>query len=141
MSKTSAILLVIYSVILLGIGACGDPTSNLATKVIATPVLSGELIIGDHDQKKLIELVQTFAKSNDFAVHIRQVQPDERYILIDLVRADLTISALNSYLPGEFQIFFYINKDQQVPQDVIDATAAKLKDLVPDIKYQAVQSY
>jgi hypothetical protein len=102
--------------------------------LIASPLRSFNLTVGDSDQARFVEQLKAFALSRGLTAEVRQVGPDPHSVEIEMKDSTLTISLFNPFAPGVFDTAFYANNSASVPQDRQDRLEADLEKLAADVR-------
>lgn len=98
------------------------------------PIRKTVVAIDKSQHEQLFEKVRRFADRHAFAIRIAPTTPSGEDFIIQLWREDIKVIGVNSFDPGEFEIFFYENDDAHKISDAhINVLIDDLKNFVCEI--------
>jgi hypothetical protein len=84
-----------------------------ADPVSVTPVTTWRVSVTDDGRKRLSEYAEEFADAHGYSVQKRQVRPDSRFVIIQLLGENSNILILNPIDPNSFRISYYLKDKRQ----------------------------
>jgi hypothetical protein len=124
MIRTNALLSVVATAVIVLIclyaaRGCDRPKDK-------APIMAFSVRVETPESKPFFEGLQKFATAQGFAIHIAPVRPDGQHFAIDLMRQDLSASAVNAFDVHEYAIYFYSGRQEPPRPEILDEVSATL---------------